>query len=115
MHELSIAQHLVRLVEEQAFAANAERVTQITLCLGEQSHIVEGSLATYFDLLTESNDSPAQGARLVVKRVPMKFFCKACRLEYPAHANDFSCPTCHALGHMSDPGDALLLESLEVI
>ena len=113
MHELAIAQHLVRLVEEHALSAGAEGVTRVHLSLGEGSHIVTESLATYFEMLT-SDGGPARSASLVVKRVPMQFFCEACGLKYPVN-HDYRCPTCQRTGRLSDPGDGLLLESLEVI
>ena len=115
MHELAIAEHLVRLVEAQALEAGAERVTQINLRLGEQSHVVETSLTTYFKLLTDAADSSVKGATLVVKRVPMQFVCPPCEFEYPVEANDFTCPRCQCAGRLTDPGDSLLLESLEVV
>lgn len=113
MHELAIAQHLVKLVEAQALVAGAEHVTQVNVSLGEQSHVASDSLRTYFEMLTSSNGSPARDASLVVKRVPMRFFCEACGLEYPAQTH-VKCPTCQRPGRLTDPGDQLLLESLEV-
>lgn len=115
MHELAIAEHLVRLVEAQALEAGAERVTRVNLRLGEQSHVVPASLATYFEMLTGANGSSARGAKIVVTRVPMRFLCEGCGLEYPAKNGYFGCPKCRGTGRLSDPGDGLLLESLEVI
>lgn len=129
MHELAIARHLVRLVEEQARAAGAERVLAVDLALGRHSHVAARSLQLYYDLLTESGSSPARGALLRVRRSPMRFGCPACGAVFAARdasvaARDVGvaareggcrCPVCRAPADLVDAGDELLVESIEVI
>lgn len=110
-----MARHLLRLVEERARAAGARRVLRAHLTLGVGSHVAPDALARCFELLAEQGAGPAAGARLSVVRLPMRFHCRGCGLPYAVGGSDCRCPSCGRLGRLTDPGDALRLETLEVV
>ncbi len=114
MHELAMATHLVDLVEQHARQANAERVVAVDLVIGAQSHLVADSLQFHFDALAEANGSLARGASLRFRRVPMTLRCTGCGGEFAPRGQDFRCPKCGALGQVTERGDEITLESIEV-
>jgi len=113
VHELAVAEQLLKLVEEEAQRAGARRVVAVHLVLGEHSHIAEEALRFHFERLT-SQGSPAEGAQLRVRREPMRFRCLECDADYAPPAGDWRCPRCGEVGKLLDPGDELRVESLEV-
>jgi len=114
MHELSIAQHLVQVVESHAREAEADRVVAVDLRLGAQSHVDADSLRFHFDLLTRDDGSLAQGAEIRVRRVPMRLRCGSCGTDYAPEGADYRCPDCGEVGELQDVGDDLILEAIEV-
>ena len=68
MHELSLAQSVVEIVEAAARREGAARVASVRLELGELSHVEPESLAFAFEVA--AREGCARGARLEVHRVP---------------------------------------------
>lgn len=112
MHELSVAAHLLERIEQHAVRMDASKVLAINLVVGERACIVADALRFSFDLL--ATGSAAEGARLNVRRTPMRFRCAGCDASYAPTAADFRCPDCLAIGQVTDDGSELLIESLEV-
>ena len=112
MHELAVMGYLLESVEAQARQAGAEKVVAINLVIGERTSFVDDSLLFYFDLLTPG--TVVEGARLNVRRVPMRFGCAACDRDYNPVGADFGCPTCGAVGQVTDDGTAMVIESIEI-
>jgi hydrogenase nickel incorporation protein HypA/HybF len=104
--------YLLESVEEQARLAGADKVVAINLVVGERTGFVDDSLLFYFDLLTPG--TVVEGARLNVRRVPMRFQCAACDRTYSPVGADFGCPTCGAVGQVTDDGAAMMIESIEI-
>ncbi len=68
MHELSLAQSVVEIVEEAARREGAARVASVRLELGELSHVEPESLAFAFEVA--AREGSARGARLEICRTP---------------------------------------------
>ena len=113
MHELAIAEQLVKLVEEEARRAEAKRVLAVQLVLGEHSHIAGEALRFHFERLL-ANGSPATGAKLHIRREAMRFLCSECDADYTPRVGDWRCPRCGHVGKLVETGDELWVESLEV-
>lgn len=112
MHELSIASYLLDAVEEQATTTGATRVLAINLVVGERSGIVDDSLGFCLQMLSPGMLS--EGARLNIRRTPMRFHCYECHADYAPGEADFDCPACGTVGQVVDDGSGLLIESIEV-
>jgi len=112
MHEMAVMGYLLETVEEQAVAAGASRVLAINLVMGDRASFVDDSLLFYFDLLTPG--TVAEGARLQVRRTPMRFQCAGCAGAYTPRDDTFRCPACGVVGQVTDEGSELLIESIEV-
>ena len=83
----------------------------INLLVGERAGI-DDSLGFYFELLTA--DTLAEGARLSIRRTPMRFHCAVCESDSRPRGGDFRCPRCVAIGRLTDDGSHLMIESIEI-
>lgn len=68
MHELTLAQSVVEIVEEAARREGAARVACVRLELGELSHVEPEALAFAFEIAAQAGR--ARGARLDILRTP---------------------------------------------
>ncbi len=92
MHELAITQGLLDLVLAHAARAGGGRVTGVHVVSGELSGIMDDSVQFYWDTLSEG--TPAAGARLHFRRVPLAFTCLACDSRFVAGGESYACPRC---------------------
>lgn len=112
MHELSITQHVLKIVEEHAQKAGAKRVTVIHLVIGQLTGFVDDSIQFYFDLL--SPGTLAAGARLDIQRIPAQLRCRACGQEFALVDKRWACPHCSAVGGEVVRGREFLIQSIEI-
>lgn len=112
MHELAIAASLLSRVNVHAERMGATRVAAINLVVGERAGIVDEALSFSFALLAEG--TVAEGARLNLRRTPMRFRCPQCAQEFSPVGIHFRCPVCSNPGEIIDDGTALTIESLEI-
>ncbi len=112
MHELSVAAFLLERVEHHAARLEAGKVTAINLVAGERSCLGDDALRFSFDLLTAG--TVAEGARISIRRTPMRFHCPACDGAYVPAEADFACPACRTIGQVTDDGGDLVIESVEI-
>jgi hydrogenase nickel incorporation protein HypA/HybF len=92
MHEMALAESVVEIVERQARAAGAGRITVVRLEIGALSHVMPEALR--FSFVAVSKGSLAEGARLEIERVPGKAWCHDCRREIEIAALGEACPHC---------------------
>jgi hydrogenase nickel incorporation protein HypA/HybF len=111
MHEMSVMSYLLEAVEQEAGRIGARKVVGIDLVIGERTSVIDDSLLFCFDLLTPG--TVAEGARIHIRRTPMRFQCEADGL-YTRSGDDFRCPRCGTVGRLTDEGSELLVESIEV-
>jgi len=112
MHELSIAQAIVDVVEEEARNAGATRVVSITLSLGELSGVVEEQLRFCFPMVVK--DTSLESAELVIERVAGEGFCERCQAAFPLPSLFTTCPACGTHTRTIRAGQELRVASLEV-
>ena len=68
MHELSLAENVLQLIEDAARAQRFSRVTAVFLELGEHAAVEREALSFCFDVVTQG--SLAEGARLEILDLP---------------------------------------------
>jgi hydrogenase nickel incorporation protein HypA/HybF len=112
MHELSITQSMLNLVLEQAGKAKANKVGKINLVIGGMTGVVGECVQFYFDLL--SKGTPADGAALAIKAVPIKAKCRDCGKLFKVREFDWTCPRCSGNNIEIVAGKELFVESIEV-
>lgn len=77
MHEVGLAQELVRMAEAVAREEGAERVIRLGLRLGALSGVVEEALRFAFEAVKVG--TLCQEAELVVESVPLRSYCETCQ------------------------------------
>jgi hydrogenase nickel incorporation protein HypA/HybF len=92
MHELSIAQNIVDILNNQMRIHNLSRIESVSLRIGALRAIVVESLNFSFNVLTSG--SPLEGARLEVEEVPIRGRCLECGQELTLKNWMDDCPHC---------------------
>ncbi len=92
MHEMSVAQNIIDIVQQAVPPDRAPAVTSVRVRLGSLSGVVVESLAFCFDALVA--DTPLGRARLAIERVATACDCQACGGRFEPDGLIFFCPSC---------------------
>ncbi|OGI48051.1 MAG: hydrogenase nickel incorporation protein HypA [Candidatus Muproteobacteria bacterium RBG_16_65_34] len=112
MHELSVCQAMLREVARVAAGHDAAAVRRIVLRLGPLSGVEPDLLAEAFPLARAG--TVADGAELVIERLPIRVRCDTCGAENEAAANRLLCSACGDWHTRLISGDELLLVCVEL-
>jgi hydrogenase nickel incorporation protein HypA/HybF len=114
MHELSIAQSLMELALQEMQDDGADRVTALTVRIGELSCIHVDALRFCFEHVVR--DTPLSGALLKIVKLPVAVYCSQCQQvsELPSIQN-LQCPICNSPSGDIRQGRELDLQSIEVV
>jgi len=112
MHELGVTENIVNIALAKAGEAEANKVIQINLVIGELSGFVPDCIQFYFDSL--SKDTITQGAVLHFELVPTQLRCRNCSTIFQPQNTLWSCPKCHGQGVEIFKGREFYIESMEV-
>jgi len=112
MHEFGVTENIVNIALAKAGEAQASKVMQINLVVGELSGFVPDCIQFYFDSL--SKDSIAEGAVLHFEAVPTQLRCRDCDTIFRPQDTVWSCPKCGGRSVEIFKGRELYIESLEV-
>ena len=113
MHELPITQSILEIALRHAEQADAKRITDLHIVMGELSKVVDESIQFYWDMIAEN--SIAEGAKLHFRIVPAIFQCMACFETYhPSDTEEFECPNCKGVGVKIIAGEEFSLEAIDV-
>jgi hydrogenase nickel incorporation protein HypA/HybF len=112
MHEFGITENIVNIALAKAGEAQASRVMQVNLVIGEMSGFVPDCIQFYFDSL--SKDTIAEGAVLNFESVPTQLRCRACSAVFQPQDTLWSCPKCGGQSVEIFKGRELYIESMEV-
>ncbi len=112
MHELPASQSILEIVLRHAKQANASRVTDIYIVIGQLASLVDDSIQFYWDLIAKG--TPAEGATLHFKRIPAELQCMICPEKYPPNGKEIRCPNCGSVGAKVIQGEEFFLEAIDV-
>lgn len=112
MHEFSIATSLLSIIAEEAVQFQGARVKTVTLKIGTLSGVVPEALEFAFQVLSE--DTVAEGARLVIERVALRIECNDCGTASMPTDPYIICPCCGSGEVEIKAGRELEIESMEV-
>jgi len=116
MHEMSIAQSLVAIVQQEMAKHGVTRLHGVLVRHGALAAVVPHALTFAWEVLTR--DTPLDGARLDMEEVPVRLRCSSCGAEFTPEECDrlllIPCPACgEDLGHEVLEGKELYIENLE--
>lgn len=111
MHEMSLVESLVALVEDEGRRQAFSRVRVVRLQLGALGHAEPGALRFCFDAIARG--TVAEGARLEIQMRGGEGWCPACRRSAPLTDRFEACGLCGGVMQLT-AGDELRLTELEV-
>ena len=112
MHELSVTESLLEISVEHAQKANAQRVTDLHIVIGDLASMVDDSIQFYWDIIAKG--TIAEQATLHFRRVPAELQCNTCSQKYRPTDKELICPNCHGIGAKIISGEEFFLESIDV-
>ncbi|MFX1245743.1 MAG: hydrogenase maturation nickel metallochaperone HypA [Promethearchaeota archaeon] len=112
MHELSITQSILSIAMKHANTAQANKITKITLTIGELAGVVDECVQFYFDII--SKDTIAAEAILFFNRPPTKLRCRNCSAIFSPDNLSWVCPNCREKKVEIVSGRECNVESIEV-
>ena len=112
MHELSVTQSLLNIALQHAEQAQAKRVTDLNIVMGELSSMVDDSIQFYWEIIARG--TIAEHARLHFRRVPTELQCMDCSEKYHPTDRELACPTCGGVHTKIIAGEEFALESIDV-
>jgi hydrogenase nickel incorporation protein HypA/HybF len=113
MHEMSIAESIVEIVQQHLPKGEDCKVRSITLHIGELAGVVPDSLEFCFSAITSA--SPLEGAQLVIERVPLAATCKSCGTTSQISIASFQCPACNSPDISVISGTELQVTEIETL
>ncbi len=113
MHEMSLAEGIVQLLEEHARSQQFSRVKTVWLEIGRLSSVETESLKFCFDAV--SKEGVAAGANLEIIEVPGRAWCMECSQEVLVEALYDPCPRCGGYRVTVTGGNEMRVKELEVV
>lgn len=112
MHEMSIAEGIVQVLEEQASTQSYQRVKAVWLEIGPLANIETEALRFCFDAVTRS--TLAEGAKLEIIELPGQAFCMQCLTTVSITQRFDACSQCGSYQLQVTQGDEMRIKELEV-
>ena len=112
MHELSICQGILRIIEEQAVAQQFSSVETVHIEVGPFAGVEIHALRFGFDVA--SKGTIAQNATLEISRLPIKARCISCMKQINIEQRYDACPICGKYKVEVIGGTELRIKDLEV-
>jgi hydrogenase nickel incorporation protein HypA/HybF len=112
LHELSICQSMLRIVDTAMQKHEGARLRKIFLDVGRGSTIEPVLLSEAFAILT--SDGPYEGTELVINDIPIAGRCRDCDSEFVYEELAFGCPNCGSTNVKITAGLELDVKALEI-
>lgn len=93
MHELSLTQSILNIIEDYAQKHRFKKVNAVKLSFGQLSCIEPKSLEFAFEV--QSVGTKAQGASLEFDILPVVIYCISCGKEIEVNTYTAVCPQCN--------------------
>lgn len=92
MHEMSLAENILQIVEGAALDQGLQRVTEVRLEIGTLSGVEPEALRLCLEIVFKG--SLAEEARVELIEIVGKGWCLSCQTEVTLHALYDPCPQC---------------------
>ncbi|HIC98016.1 MAG TPA: hydrogenase maturation nickel metallochaperone HypA [Aquificaceae bacterium] len=112
MHEFSVVQNLMNLIERYAEESGAKSVSKVVVCVGVLSGIEPHLLKLAFDTFKEG--TVASNAELLIEMEKLRLACNGCGKESVKEEINALCPHCGSTDTRILAGEDMLLKSIEM-
>ena len=110
MHELTLAESVMDIVENAAAQAGVKQVTRVRLSVGVLAHVDSDALLYCCEVV--SRGGVAAGANFEVDRPPGRVRCVTCGHEFVLESLALGCP--HGEGHQVQVLDGEQMKVVEI-
>jgi hydrogenase nickel incorporation protein HypA/HybF len=112
MHEMSLAESMLQIVDETARKNGATKVTAVRLELGALSHVEADALRFCFDAVARGG--LAEGAQLEIVTTPGRAWCMPCGDTVDLARLGDACPRCGGYQLQVTQGEEMRLKDIEI-
>jgi hydrogenase nickel incorporation protein HypA/HybF len=112
VHEMSIAESVLQIIEDKARADGYAKVNAVWLEIGRLAGVEAESLRFCFDAITR--DSVARDARLEIIETEGQGWCLECSSSITVTARYEPCPNCGSFQVQVTGGEEMRVKELEV-
>ncbi|MGP9790489.1 hydrogenase maturation nickel metallochaperone HypA [Roseinatronobacter sp. NSM] len=113
MHEMSLAEGIRQIIDDQARAQGFARVVRLRLEIGRFAGVEKPALEFALDVVLRG--SPAEGAALHMLDLPGHALCYDCGESVEINNRLDPCPLCGGGRLMPQGGDEMRIKDMEVI
>lgn len=112
MHEMSIAQNIIEIVDETLSKNDGGKLKEIVVDIGELIAVVPDSLHFCYQALVQ--DTIFQDSKLTINIIPIRINCNSCKKVSQINKYSFYCPECDSSNIKVIAGEELKIRYLEV-
>jgi hydrogenase nickel incorporation protein HypA/HybF len=112
MHEMSLCESILQIMETSAAEQGFKRVKTVWLEIGQLSGVELEAMRFGFDAVMR--DSLAAGARLEIVELPGQAWCMKCSKTVAVRQRFDECPDCGSFQLQVTGGDEMRIKELEV-
>ena len=112
MHEMSLAEGVLRIIEDHAKKESFSRVKSVWLEIGALSGVEPEAMRFCFDAVTRG--SVAEGAALEIIAAPGSGWCMQCSETMPMQELYSACPRCGGYQLQVTGGTEMRVKEMEV-
>jgi hydrogenase nickel incorporation protein HypA/HybF len=112
MHELSIAESLLVIIQEEIARHSLENVLRVKVKVGKLTAVRPEALSFCFACITE--ETPLKGVTLDIDVLEIKGYCEACKGYFEVQDPVMICPKCQSRNVCMDGGRELYIDTIEI-
>jgi hydrogenase nickel incorporation protein HypA/HybF len=112
MHEMSLCESILQIIEENAVNQGYQRVTRVWLEIGALSGVEVEAMRFGFDAVTRG--SLAEQATLEIIELPGQAWCMQCGKTVSVQQRFDPCPECGSFQLQVNGGEEMRIKELEV-
>jgi len=112
MHEMSLCEGILQILEEQAKSAHYSKVKTVWLEIGVLSGIEIRAIEFSYEVVCRG--TLAEGSTLEIISLPATAWCMACAQSVTIQARHDACPDCGGYQLQVSSGDEMRIKELEV-
>ena len=110
MHDLSLCQNMLDIVEQQCKTHHIKKVTDLWLEIGTLSCVELDALKFCFDITCQG--TPAEGCKLHLIPIAAQAWCWQCQELIEIQAHHDTCPKCGSTHLQRQTGDELRIKEM---
>jgi len=113
MHEISLCESLLKVIEDSASKQNFSQVKTVWLELGRFSCVEPDAMRFSFDVVMKG--TLVDGAKLELLELPARVWCQICLKDVEIQQRYDACPCCGDYRLQISGGEEMRIKELEVM